>query len=94
MTKADLLALLADIPDDTPLMIAGYESGLNSLAVVKPVLVERVDTPDYYGEFMLSETGTKAAVLSDREERYRHMTAADFGRLQASTWGKMVKDEK
>ena len=94
MTKSDLLALLADISDDTLLMVAGHESGLNPLAVVKPVLVERVDTPDYYGDFMLSETGTKAVVFSDTEERYRRMTAADFASFQASTWGKMVRDEK
>ncbi len=59
MTKSDLLALLADFPDDTLLMVAGHESGLNPLAIVKPVLVERVDSPDYYGDFMLSETGPK-----------------------------------
>lgn len=94
MTKSDLIALLADIPDDTLLMVAGHESGLNPLVVVKPVYVERVDAPDYYGDFMLSETGTKAVVFSDTEERYRRMTVADFARLQASPWGKMVEDEK
>lgn len=64
MTKSDLMALLADIPDDTLLMVAGHESGLNPLEVVKPVHVERVDTPDYFGDFMLIETGTKAVVFS------------------------------
>lgn len=73
-TVKDLKQILAQYPDDMPILISGYENGYENFYTPEEVRkVKHCSENDYYdGEFQITNSGEEGfeALLLDRQIRY------------------------
>lgn len=64
MTKAELIQALAEFPDETVVVVDGYESGLDDVAGVELIDVTRQpDRPDHDGYYQQMRNGQENAAF-------------------------------
>jgi hypothetical protein len=65
MTVAELLAVLAELPPDTPILVDGYEGGFERAGCSVIEVQELRGLPDWYGPFMRPIVASELVIDGD-----------------------------
>ena len=72
MTAGELITQLGEFPDYTPVLVEGYEDGLDSIAVIRSASVVRDPEPhDWSGEYRFGKPGKDVALIIGRRGHLR-----------------------
>ena len=77
MTAGELIAQLAALPPDTPVLVTGYEGGFApcTLGVLDVQEVDRTDGSDYLGQYVTPDVA--AEELDGRGGVWRYMVGGE-----------------
>ena len=72
MTTGELIAQLREFPDNTPVLVEGYEDGWDSIAKIREASVVRDSEPhDWSGEYQFGKPGKDVALIIGRRGHLR-----------------------